>query len=830
MTQMIRKLFVILLLCLLPSGLSAQLATGSWKVYGAFGLPDKLLETPQFVYLLTQGSLHSYDKANDESRSYLPGDDINGHQIKNIFYNTDRRYLAICYMDAAIDLLYDDGRLVSLPDIRDANLTVSKVINDVKFDGDLIYVATSFGLVVFRESTADVKESGVYNVNVAAIALTPDHLLIYPHDGDKARHLLAIEKTARMNSLGNYISVGVLPDNYVEIIPLSDGYAADGMTHFILRDNTPYLAHVGVRFDPVPESHICWVAGQTPQCFRSDEGVVYYVSEGRLYEVGLPQETNLPVPVKEVVRIPEIMKDDLIATTSGMSSVWVAGMKGLGNYRLDADGGMTVLRDRFRPSGVTTFSDISCFFPSSDGRGFYISNLGISQVKPIGKGDFMNTRFTGNFISGGKVEDVAVTGKMTIRNSPGATSAQRYGYDNIFAPSFVIEDPDDPSIRYIGSGLDGLFVVKDGQEIGKFDENSSIYKSANWAWRTNDACFDPDGNLIIGVFTNNANESPIAVLPAEKRRTKDLRSITKDDWLTLDIGNYISNRDVDLLLCRHSPMIFLIASHYQGGFAALHHGGTVTDPSDDRHVTFSSLIDQDGKQFVTNYPRCLTEDKRGRIWCGTTSGIYEITNPLSVFSPDFTINRLKVPRNDGTNLADYLLETEDINCIAVDAANRKWVGTMDSGVYLVSENGDEVIANFNTSNSPLSTNTITDIYVDPNSNSVFIATLHGLYEYASTTSPARPDYSDVYAYPNPVEPGYSSWITIKGLMENSLVKIMDAGMHLVYQTRSQGGQAIWDGCSLNGSRVKSGVYYVLASSGDDVSSEGDVVTKILVVN
>ena len=94
-----------------------------------------------------------------------------------------------------------------------------------------------------------------------------------------------------------------------------------------------------MRFDPVPESHICWVAGQTPQCFRSDEGVVYYVSEGRLYEVGLPQETNLPVPVKEVVRIPEIMKDDLIATTSGMSSVWVAGMKGPGNYRLDADGG-----------------------------------------------------------------------------------------------------------------------------------------------------------------------------------------------------------------------------------------------------------------------------------------------------------------------------------------------------------------------------------------------------------------------------------------------------------------------------------------------------------
>lgn len=168
--------------------------------------------------------------------------------------------------------------------------------------------------------------------------------------------------------------------------------------------------------------------------------------------------------------------------------------------------------------------------------------------------------------------------------------------------------------------------------------------------------------------------------------------------------------------------------------------------------------------------------------------------------------------------------------MAVDASNRKWIGTNDSGVYLVSENGDEIISNFNVSNSPLSTNTITAVYADPNSNSVFFATLEGLFEYSSGTSPARPDYSDVYAYPNPVEPGYTGWITIKGLMDSSLVKIMDSGMHLVYQTTSQGGMALWDGCTLNGARVKSGVYYVLASTSDDTSTEGDVVAKILVVN
>ena len=820
---MIKKLFIFLL-CLLPLGLSAQLATGTWKVYGAFGQPNKVLETPHFVYLLTQGSLHSYDKDNDESRTYMPGDDLSDHQIKDIFYNEQDRYLTVCYINGNIDLLYDDGHRVNLPDIRDANLTVSKVINDVKFDGDLIYVATSFGIVVFRESTADVKESGVYGVNISMIGLTPTHLLIYPTEGERKHHLLSIEKTARLHSIVNYTSVGVLPDIFIEMTPVGDPVDENGVSHFLIRDGSPYLARINVRCGDAPLFESEFAANQVVSCFRVGDAA-YYISDGKIHEVGYPWYD------REVASVPELLAQDLLVTATGMSSVWAAGFDGLGHYSIDSAGGLTVLRDKFRPSGLTTFSDISCIFPSSDGRGFYISNLGISAHRPVGGGDFYDTMFTGNFIrSDGVIENIPITGPMTIKNSPSVSAAGKYGYNHIFAPAFVIEDPDDPSIRYIGSGLDGLFVVKDGEEIAKFDENSTIHKNSNWAWRTNDACFDAEGNLLIGVYTENRNISPLAVLPASVRRSKDLRSIRKEDWVSLDIGDFIYMRDIDLLVCRRSPMIFMIDVQHGGGFAALHHGGTVADPSDDRHVTFSTMIDQDGKSFAPSFAKCLVEDNRGRVWCGTTSGIFEITNPLGVFSSDFHINRLKVPRNDGTNLADYLLESEEINCMAVDAANRKWIGTNDSGVYLVSENGDEIIANFNTSNSPLSTNTITAIYTDPNSNSVFIATLQGLYEYSSTTSPARPDYSDVYAYPNPVEPGYSGWITIKGLMDNSLVKIMDSGMHLVYQTRSQGGLAIWDGCSLTGARVKSGVYYVLASTADDVSSEGDVVTKILVID
>ena len=133
-------------------------------------------------------------------------------------------------------------------------------------------------------------------------------------------------------------------------------------------------------------------------------------------------------------------------------------------------------------------------------------------------------------------------------------------------------------------------------------------------------------------------------------------------------------------------------------------------------------------------------------------------------------------------------------------------------------------------NSSLPSNTIYSLACDPNSNSVFIGTDVGLVEYSSTTAPASTDYSNVYAYPNPVRPEYTGWITIKGLMDNSLVKIADAAGNVFYSTISEGGMVTWDGCNTDGQRVKSGVYYVFASQSEEGNSGTGAVTKILVVN
>ena len=217
----------------------------------------------------------------------------------------------------------------------------------------------------------------------------------------------------------------------------------------------------------------------------------------------------------------------------------------------------------------------------------------------------------------------------------------------------------------------------------------------------------------------------------------------------------------------------------------------------------------------------------GMVWMGTSEGIC-MFNPAQAFSSSaFSVVRPKVPRNDGTDYADRLMDGIQVNDIAVDGANRKWIATQSSGLFLVSPNGDKVIHKFNTTNSPLASNTVYRVCCDPNSNSVYVTTPSGLYEYFSDSSPAEPTYDNIYAYPNPVRPDYLGEVTIKGLMDNSLVKIADASGNVLAQLKSTGGMVTWDCCDQRGERVKSGVYLVLCSQAGGGSSA--VVTKIAVI-
>jgi hypothetical protein len=224
----------------------------------------------------------------------------------------------------------------------------------------------------------------------------------------------------------------------------------------------------------------------------------------------------------------------------------------------------------------------------------------------------------------------------------------------------------------------------------------------------------------------------------------------------------------------------------------------------------------------------MAEDMDGQIWCGTNEGLFVITNPLEWFSSDFRFHQIKINRDDGSGFADYLLSGVDITCIAVDPANRKWIGTATDGVYLVSPDGQETICHFMEEDSPLLSNRINSIAVHPRTGLVMFGTDLGLCSYDGqvTESEEVLEKGNVIAFPNPVHPNTDAMVTIKGLTDGAEVKILSSSGRAVWATKSVGGSVRWNCCNMYGERVASGVYHVVSNT-EDASTT--VVTRIVVL-
>ena len=261
---------------------------------------------------------------------------------------------------------------------------------------------------------------------------------------------------------------------------------------------------------------------------------------------------------------------------------------------------------------------------------------------------------------------------------------------------------------------------------------------------------------------------------------------------------------------------------FDPGVILLDDNGTPTDGSDDRSIKRSSFVDQNGNTLMPAVYRCMAQDHNNRMWIGTQSGLFLIPAATDFFTSN-ACRRIIVPRNDGTGLGDYLLGDEQINCMAVDGGNRMWIGTGNSGLYLI-EDDTITVAHFTEDNSLLPSNNVQSLAIMPTTGEVFVGTDKGIASYRSDASEAKEDMSGAYAFPNPVRPDYGGMISITGLMDNSVVNIVDAGGNLVCKTRSHGGTAVWDGRLPDGRRATAGVYTALCNA-----EGGHAAVKILVI-
>jgi ligand-binding sensor domain-containing protein len=259
------------------------------------------------------------------------------------------------------------------------------------------------------------------------------------------------------------------------------------------------------------------------------------------------------------------------------------------------------------------------------------------------------------------------------------------------------------------------------------------------------------------------------------------------------------------------------------GLFILDDNKTPDDFTDDKK---KKMLVKDTENVPIKFVYSIAEDLDGNIWIGTDEGPLVYYNPEKVFDSDLNASRIIAPRNDGTGLGDLVLSTESISSIAVDGANRKWLGTSNSGAYLLSPDGTTGIKNFNEENSPVFSNTIISLSVDNQTGDVWLGTLKGIQSVRGDAIAGEEKFTKVYTFPNPVRENYSGNVTITGLMRDSQIRITDISGNLVYETVSDGGQATWDLKTYNGNHVSTGVYLVFCASIDGSQS---YVTKMLVI-
>lgn len=362
---------------------------------------------------------------------------------------------------------------------------------------------------------------------------------------------------------------------------------------------------------------------------------------------------------------------------------------------------------------------------------------------------------------------------------------QLYDEHEIWDISSAAIDPYNENHFFLSSYLNGLVEINGNEITNLYSEPAYPFSKISYI------AYDKNGNLWIAAWERIYKMD----------RDNNIQELKFNDvangWQVPDEIIFDSNNNPWVLIARNN-IIFA-------------HNGTKNS-----RLSFSSEFGN---------MKTMEVDHDGEIWIGSDKGISVVYSPESIFDDGAEAERIVIMQ-DG--YAQHLLETETITDIEIDGANRKWIGTSTSGIYLLSEDGQDQIHHFTKSDSPLPSNNITAIAINHQTGEVFIGTDQGTVSYKSDATFGGTEHaSNVYAYPNPVESGYSGPIAIKGLVNNAHVSITDVAGNLVYRTRALGGQAIWNGKNLNGEEAHSGVYLVF-STNDDGSQK--VATKILLID
>jgi hypothetical protein len=351
----------------------------------------------------------------------------------------------------------------------------------------------------------------------------------------------------------------------------------------------------------------------------------------------------------------------------------------------------------------------------------------------------------------------------------------------------------------------------DGQATNTFTPSNSPLVTSDPAgtWSmVSSVNYDENGNLWV---LNAYSDKPLNVYSSD------------GIWYSYDCGTAAKNRFSKKMVIDYNGNKWFSLDN--AGIFGYHDGGTLSDLSDDKYKNLNT--GQSTGNLPSNRVNALAIDFDNEIWIGTDNGFAVLYNSEGAFDAgpgEYNAQRIKLEYEGNV---EYILGNTSISDIEVDGGNRKWIGTANSGIVLLSADGLEIIEQHTTQNSPLISDNILDLQLDHNTGELFIVTDEGLVSYRTNATYEDPEYNSVTVFPNPARPEFQGPITIQGIRYNSDVKITDIAGNLVYKTTSNGGTATWDGKTVNGDRVQTGVYLIWTAAND---GQGRKVGKVLVIH
>jgi ligand-binding sensor domain-containing protein len=750
---------------LLPFSLSVkgQIGVGEWRDHLPFTFPLHVSESPSRIFAASAQGIMVYDKRSNHLHKYTKVNGLSDIGISAMAYSDANDLLLAGYSNGNIDILKGD-QVINFSDIKRASVIGSKSINHILFVDELAYLSCGFGIVVLNLEKLEVKET--YYIGNLGEQLQVNQLVLdnnYFYAATREGIFMADYSSPNLVDYANWNQVTELPD-----------YTASY--------NAIYVNQGVVLANKVSETSadITYIYdGQTWSVFNDDYSSIQKIKHGNS-QVQLVTPTSIVVYDQELNFVDSVSANDISnlkpndVLVDNQGTWWIADH---GNGLIRYTGG--------------SYENIYLNAPYTPNA--YAMDIVNNRVLVTGGG--ITPSWNNVFINGSV---------FSFRNEQWQSMMNYEAHDYVS----VKIDPYLTDHYFVGTWGKGVIEYSNDQVVNEYNESNSTLQSLipgeNYI-RIPGMCWDDDNNLWI---TNTEVSQPVSVKTAG------------GEWYSFNFDSEISNMRVQHIMVTRDDHVWVTLPG--NGLFVFDDNQTPGNGNDDlyRHI---SIVDVNGK-IISNQVYAFAEDLDGNIWVGTDQGIVVYYNPSNVFeSPLFYAQRIVLTIDDYTQ---YLLNTETITSIAVDGANKKWLGTQNAGVYLVSKDGTQEINHFTEENSPLFSNRINDVAIDHETGEVFMATDKGLISYRGSATMGSDEFRDVYVYPNPVREDYQGDITIRGLVADVSVKITDISGNIVYETVAEGGQATWDGRNFSGRRVSTGVYLVFCSNEDGTKT---TITKLLFV-